>query len=230
MGNPLAPQVAIIYMHYVETKLLEDMPCIVAWYRYIDDIFLVWNKSGDGKIILDKANSINPHIKFTFEWPNQENKLSFLDMELYPDNNRFAYHLYIKPLHSGTTIHWSSNCPVSLKLNILRNEFIRAKRRSSSRYNTQFSYNLIRKRFISNGFPLKVVKQVFDKLLYNRQTNIVKDCPSTIKFLRFPYLDESFKRKAHDLLRRTKLKRNVKLWFDSGPPLHKILHRYLNFL
>ena len=40
MGNPIAPQLAIIYMHYVERKILSRITQIIFWKRYIDDCFV----------------------------------------------------------------------------------------------------------------------------------------------------------------------------------------------
>ena len=37
MGNPIAPQLAIIFMHYLEHQVIARHSGIVAWLLYIDE-------------------------------------------------------------------------------------------------------------------------------------------------------------------------------------------------
>ena len=54
----------------LEKRLLSDIdlkPCI--WWRYIDDIFLIWEHGEKSlKLFLEKINKIHPTIKFTADW------------------------------------------------------------------------------------------------------------------------------------------------------------------
>jgi len=222
MGNPLAPQIAIIYMHFIEEEIRSREPGIVEWFRYIDDIFVVWNEQTNGERILTTANTINPHVKFTLEKPSAEGKLPFLDVAVYIKEKSFFYHLFIKKIHSGASLHWDSNCPTSQKLSILKNEFLRAKRRSRSPSDAATSYNMIKERFAANNYPTSVIRKVFYQFVHHFNPNILNHTKDTTKFLRFPFIDENFKRRAQNLLRRTGLQEHVKMWFDSGPSLRQI--------
>ena len=46
------------------------------WFRYVDDIFAIVNKSFDINAFMNKINNVYPSIKFTFEL-EIENKLPF---------------------------------------------------------------------------------------------------------------------------------------------------------
>ena len=70
MGNNAAPPIAIIYMNYIELRIMEKIPQINYWRRYIDDIFIVIDQSLTWEYVLQVANSICPKIQFTFEGPN----------------------------------------------------------------------------------------------------------------------------------------------------------------
>ena len=48
------------------------------WKRYVDDIFSIIPKGNRNKM-LQYLNSIDPHIKFTIEQPNEEGGIPFLD-------------------------------------------------------------------------------------------------------------------------------------------------------
>ena len=73
MGSPCSPVVANIYMEYFENFALgPKLPILVKdWKRYVDDVFSIIPKGNQDKM-LQYLNSIDPHIKFTIEQPNEE--------------------------------------------------------------------------------------------------------------------------------------------------------------
>ena len=73
VGSPCSPVVANIYMEYFENLPLgPELPVPVKdWKRYIDDVFSIIPK-GNWDKMLQYLNSIDPHIKFTIEQPNEE--------------------------------------------------------------------------------------------------------------------------------------------------------------
>ena len=73
MGSPCSPVVANIYMEYFENMALgPELPIPVKeWKRYVDDVFSIIPKGSWDKM-LQYLNSIDPHIKFTIEQPNEE--------------------------------------------------------------------------------------------------------------------------------------------------------------
>ena len=73
MGSPYSPVVANIYMEYFKNLALgPELPVPVKeWKRYVDDVFSIIHKDNWDKM-LQYLNSIDPHIKFTIEQPNEE--------------------------------------------------------------------------------------------------------------------------------------------------------------
>ena len=97
MGTRMAPSYANIFMGELEKHLLQNTvnrPSI--WWRYIDDIFAVWN---DGEELLQQflqeMNTFHPTIKFTAEWSRE--KVSFLDTTVILDGTILHTDLYTKP-------------------------------------------------------------------------------------------------------------------------------------
>ena len=80
MGSPCSPVVANIYMEYFEDMALgPELPLpIKEWKRYVDDVFSIIPK-GQRDTMLNYLNSIDLHIKFTVEQPNEEGAIPFLD-------------------------------------------------------------------------------------------------------------------------------------------------------
>ena len=78
-GSPHPPVVANIYMEYFKDMALgpELLLPIKEWKRYMDDVFSIIPK-GQCNTMLQYLNSIDPHIKFTVEQPNEEGAIPFL--------------------------------------------------------------------------------------------------------------------------------------------------------
>ena len=151
MGNPLAPQVAIIYMDSVEREIIiSRINQSIYWKRYIDGIFIATTTDVPVEDILDIANNVSSCIQFTLERPNENGFLPFLDCEIcLSDKGKLQSRLFFKPIHSGTISHWTSNGPISSKKALVLGEF----RRATSDDNTKYSVNLVLSRFPQNGYP-----------------------------------------------------------------------------
>ena len=70
IGTKFAPPYSILFMAELEEKILEivdNKPYI--WWRYIDDIFFIW-EHGEEKFrdFVQTLSEIHPTIKFTAEW------------------------------------------------------------------------------------------------------------------------------------------------------------------
>ena len=82
-------------MEYFETMALgPELPIPVKdWKRYVNDVFSIIPK-GNHDTMLQYLNSIDSHIKFTIEQPNEEGGIPFLDT--FPETSRRR--------HSGSSL------------------------------------------------------------------------------------------------------------------------------
>ena len=79
MGSTLSVRVAEIVMQRLENetaKIISEKK--LFWRRYVDDIFLIVDKS-DVDLIFSFSNQLIGHIQFTLELESN-NSLSFLDI------------------------------------------------------------------------------------------------------------------------------------------------------
>ena len=93
----MAPAYANLFMDKLERKLLSEarvQPNI--WFRYIDDIFVVWTE-GEEKLrgFLNFINAAHDTIKFTWTWSKMQ--INFLDIQVINSNGKIEKDLYIKP-------------------------------------------------------------------------------------------------------------------------------------
>ena len=135
MGGNLSPVLANLYMEYFESVLLPQIkPADMIWYRYVDDIFTIWNDSwGSFDTFFQKLNSFAPSIKFKVEWEN-DGKLPFLDVLIIKGRNELEFSVFRKPTHSGGYLHFFSNHPDKIKKSVASGLFLRALRICSPSY------------------------------------------------------------------------------------------------
>lgn len=218
MGNPAAPLLATVYMHMVESRIMSVYPHVKLWKRYVDDVFVLIDTTGDLQQLLNDANSINRCIQFTMEEP-VDNTIPFLDVMVKANYmlDTFSFQLYVKPLHSGCMMPSTSAVPQSRKESILANEINRAVRNSSGPDETIESLRTIQTRFAANGYTRRQIDRAMRRC--RGRTNTTN--PTT--YLRLPYIDESYCRQVRQLLNRTALSNHVRVCFQTRPPLKKLL-------
>ena len=84
-------------MGYMEDKILNSfVEKPLVWWRYIDDIFMIWlHREEKLKEFLKIFNSCHPTLKFTAEY--SLDNVNFLDVEVIRNGNKLVTDLYIKP-------------------------------------------------------------------------------------------------------------------------------------
>ena len=128
MGTRMAPNYAIIFMHYLEKNFLSNYPRQPKiWLRFIVDIFMIWK---DGKLELDKflaaLSSRHQTIKFTHT--TDQNEIPFLGTVVYRSSNRIHTRIYHKPTDQKYYLHYHSAHPRNQKNSVPYGFLIRCKR------------------------------------------------------------------------------------------------------
>jgi predicted GIY-YIG superfamily endonuclease len=121
MGSPLAPTLANLFLGYYEGKWIDEYEGIKPSYytRYVDDIFAVFNNSNDASLFLTYLNTKHPNIKFTYE-PENNNKLSFLDVCIDKSEQNIITRIYRKDTFSGVLTNYLSFTSMKYKIGLIR--------------------------------------------------------------------------------------------------------------
>ena len=95
----------------LEEKILsafEEKPMI--WWRYIDDIFFIWEHGEESlEKFLNKLNSFHPTIKFTAEYSKET--INFLDVNIRLVEGELMTDLFVKPTDTHQFLELSSSHP-----------------------------------------------------------------------------------------------------------------------
>ena len=127
---------ANLFLRHFEANALKNAPFHPhTWFRFTDDIFMIWTEGLDNlKIFIDYLNNIHPTIKFTSS-PFSTN-VSFLDVNVSLTNDgNISTDLYTKPTDKHQHLLYSSCHPLHTKNVIPFNPALRL-RRICSTYET----------------------------------------------------------------------------------------------
>ena len=104
----MAPPYAIIFMGGLEERILQNCSFKpLVWWRYIDDIFLLWQYEEEKlKEFFDILNRYHPSIKFTSKY--SRTRIDFLDVEIIKERNRLITDELVKSTDTHQYLHATS--------------------------------------------------------------------------------------------------------------------------
>ena len=97
----------MVKLQYIDTlvALIDKKP--LAWWRYIGDIFMLWQHGEkDLEKCLEFLNFHHPTITFTANYSRKE--VNFLDVSVRKRNNQLVSDLYKRPTDTHQYLHASS--------------------------------------------------------------------------------------------------------------------------
>ena len=109
IGTKFASPCSILFMAEMNEKSFEKVdnkPYL--WWKYIDDIFFIWEHDKEKlRNFVKTLSEIHPTIKFTAEW--SQKSINFLDLTVSLIDGQTETDLYVKPTDSHQYPH-SSSC------------------------------------------------------------------------------------------------------------------------
>ncbi|CAF4172536.1 unnamed protein product [Rotaria sordida] len=164
MGSSFTLTLANIFMWEWQKKIVDEQTVTGEFYgRYIDDIFMTWNKSeNELKVLLDEANTWHPNIKLDYKIGKS---LPFLDVLLTNNNGILSTSVYHKPATEPYVTPFISDHPRHVFTNIIKTSLTRAIRYSSTFevFNNERRY--IKLMLLYNGYTSTYIEKGFHKHL-----------------------------------------------------------------
>ena len=128
MGTRMAPCYTNIFMAELEEKFLSGYPYKpLAYYRYIDDIFINWSHGLD--LLHNFINSINKqHSNIIYTSNISTTSVNFLDVTIDLHVGHISTKTYTKSTETHAFLSYKSFHPRYIKQSIIYSQFLRYKR------------------------------------------------------------------------------------------------------
>ena len=186
MGTKMAVSFANIFMGKVESQILErSAKKPLAWKRYIDDIFSIWNINKDEVTqFIEQANSHHQTIKFTAEVSGTET--TFLDTKVYKGErfakeSRLDIKTHFKATETFQYTHFSSCHPPGVKKGFIKGEALRLLRTNSSKTAFKNAIKRFKTNLIERGYPETLVSNTLAEITFEERKHALqqKQKPNT---------------------------------------------------
>ena len=107
MGSPTSSIFSEVILQHIESTAIFEIlvqNCIIGYFRYVDDILIVYNESITNIHEVSNAfNNLTPNIKFTME-EETDNSINFLVVTIRKENNTLTFSVYRKPTTTDSII------------------------------------------------------------------------------------------------------------------------------
>ena len=120
MGSPLGPTLTNIFLCYHETTWLKNCPkCFrpIYYKRYVDAIFVLFEKLEQVSRFVKYMNNRHKNIKFSFE-TEKDDSFSFLDVKVCREKDKFTTSIFRKDTFNGVYTNFSNKCVAKFVNNI----------------------------------------------------------------------------------------------------------------
>lgn len=195
MGTNAAPEIANLYVDYwIENGITYQLwkQRIFRWFRFIDDIFLIWKGTRESFETFKRELELNKAgIKFTYE--ASDTKASFLDLEIFKrSNNRLGVRVFQKALNKYLYIPADSYHPEATKLGFIKGECIRYARNCTDVADYNIMVRLFRLRLQARGYEDRFINRAVNQVKHanrlNYLTSVKNDKPDSQRaYLIMPY-------------------------------------------
>ena len=134
MESPFSGILARIFIEFLESGPFKCIiPNTAHYFRYINNILLIYPQDLSLHSITDRLNNVEPSIKFTYEL-EYNSTLPFLDILLIRNINKLEFKVYRKPTCKNNHIHFYSHYNNNTKKGIIIGFYLRAQHICSSKY------------------------------------------------------------------------------------------------
>ena len=157
----MAPRYANLFMGYLEKDLLEKSPHKpLAWFRYIDDVFIIWTHGRDElddflKLANDNAYGMIFEVS---EDSVSESSVPFLDVKVILQGGKLHSDLYIKPTDKFQYLDFKSCHPHHQKANLPFALALRIRRICSNTTDFKDHCDKLATRLRSRGYKMGLIK------------------------------------------------------------------------
>ena len=182
IGTKFAPPYTILFMANLEEKMLEGFekkPMI--WWRYIDDIFFIWEHGEESlKVFIEQVNMFHSTIKFTAEYSTEQ--ANFLDVNIKLIDGELKTDFFVKPTGTHQFLDPTSCHPYHCKKGIPYSQALRLNRICLDNGTFDRRCNDLEKWLMERGYNEKMIrKQILSAREYSRNDLLEKEKQQSLR-------------------------------------------------
>ena len=157
IGINFAPPCACIFMDKVETEFLESQVYkLLVWFRYIDDVFLIWTHGEEKLRLFLKDLNKKDLMKFTHE-ANKE-CITFLGLKIKLLDGKISTDQFVKSTDRHQFLHYTSSYPEHTKRSTVFSQALRISKICSCESDFVRHLGNMKWWFLERGYPLDLVE------------------------------------------------------------------------
>ena len=188
--------------------------------RYVDDIFVLFEKPEQVSRFVNYMNKRHKNIKFSFE-TEKDNSFSFLDVKICREKDKFTTNVFRKDTFSGIYTNFSSFVALEHKFGLVYTLLHRSFTIVSDFSKFHFEVETLKKTLHKNTYPTNFVDKCISKFINNIfvQKPVVTSVPKLELRIILPFLGNissiTKKRLNRCISKRLKFC-NLKIIFQTG--------------
>ncbi|CAJ0922858.1 unnamed protein product [Ranitomeya imitator] len=167
MGSNVAPTYANIFMAVLEDRFVYSSILwrhVRAWWRYIDDIFVIWE--GSLQELFDFQTYLNQiHSELQFTLTHSMTQVQFLDTLVYKEMGRLRTDIFVKETDRNSLLMFDSNHPRSMVNSLPWSQLLRVRRIVSDEDKVNLRLDEMCSKFLQRGYPGREVVRFKEKTL-----------------------------------------------------------------
>ena len=195
---------------------------------YVDDCWALWNGTREQlDDFVAKLNSFWPGLKYVLTLEDDDKSIVFLDVRITRLDRSLKTVFYRKETHSGNYLHFTSHCPITQKMNIVRNETRRIIGNCTQRSDADSHLNDLRSNLRLSGYPEAFIRQHMQVAMSPNPTETNRArVDDNLPIFSIPYVSEAFTRIVKKELSRNAIEARVVV--KSAGNLQSRFHRALS--
>ena len=189
------------------------------WLHLIDNIFFIWSHREEKLVqFFNKLNNFHPNLSFTYETSKNNVSIYFQDLNVSLRNGEVYTGLYIKLRDGQQYLLYQSSRPQHIKVSIPYSQLLRINRICLSEKDFKAYFCRMKKWFLANVYPEKVINDQVDKIVFANNSPIKKSSENGIPFVftSYPIIND-FNQLIKDLLQLLYSDEEVEKVFSPTP-------------
>ncbi|CAJ0958160.1 unnamed protein product [Ranitomeya imitator] len=179
MGAACAPSYANLFLGFWERHIFQGDGAhatdpVVGWFRYIDDVLMIWN-GGETSLskFMQELNHNTFNLKFTYSW--HKTKIDFLDITVcVAEDGSIETDLFRKETSVNSLLHASSAHIYSVIKAIPVGQFLRNRRVCSTEARFERQSAILSERFRARGYSRRSIRAGYGRAKSTRRGDLLR--------------------------------------------------------